>query len=176
MVPTVPAVDAVPALRAGLGNTLRQSTPCTRPATVANVPTTRTHPPSVSPLSRNPRAPRRAYMPTAPPPITRAIFPPAPPASEAIREPPSVSAPDPVPAAPQDPTWFTDKRRLPEPSREISPPTLLNPRQRREPSSACRGDRPSDGIMCLDLSLIHISEPTRLRRISYAVFCLKKKK
>ena len=25
-----------------------------------------------------------------------------------------------------------------------------------------------------DLSLIHISEPTRLRRISYAVFCLKK--
>ena len=24
------------------------------------------------------------------------------------------------------------------------------------------------------LSLIHISEPTRLRRISYAVFCLKK--
>src|SRR5660397_275945 len=27
-----------------------------------------------------------------------------------------------------------------------------------------------------DLSLIHISEPTRLRRISYAVFCLTKKK
>src|SRR5660397_262338 len=26
------------------------------------------------------------------------------------------------------------------------------------------------------LSLIHISDPTRLRRISYAVFCLKKKK
>ena len=26
------------------------------------------------------------------------------------------------------------------------------------------------------LSLIHISEPTRLRCISYAVFCLKKKK
>src|SRR5660398_311148 len=32
------------------------------------------------------------------------------------------------------------------------------------------------GSMALDLSLIHISEPTRLRRISYAVFCLKKKK
>ena len=33
-------------------------------------------------------------------------------------------------------------------------------------------------ILCLAkyLSLIHISEPTRLRRISYAVFCLKKKK
>src|SRR5660397_137551 len=28
----------------------------------------------------------------------------------------------------------------------------------------------------VQLSLIHISEPTRLRRISYAVFCLKKKK
>ena len=38
-----------------------------------------------------------------------------------------------------------------------------------------------DGKMALSetlygkLSLIHISEPTRLRRISYAVFCLKKK-
>ena len=31
-------------------------------------------------------------------------------------------------------------------------------------------------MMPLFLSLIHISEPTRLRRISYAVFCLKKKK
>ena len=31
-------------------------------------------------------------------------------------------------------------------------------------------------VISEDLSLIHISEPTRLRRISYAVFCLKKKK
>ena len=31
------------------------------------------------------------------------------------------------------------------------------------------------GKIDLSLSLIHISEPTRLRRISYAVFCLKKK-
>src|SRR5665648_1142459 len=31
-------------------------------------------------------------------------------------------------------------------------------------------------IQALDLSLIHISEPTRLGMISYAVFCLKKKK
>ena len=30
--------------------------------------------------------------------------------------------------------------------------------------------------VALDLSLIHISEPTRLLSISYAVFCLKKKK
>ena len=29
--------------------------------------------------------------------------------------------------------------------------------------------------MVLDLSLIHISEPTRQAEISYAVFCLKKK-
>src|SRR5665809_99157 len=33
----------------------------------------------------------------------------------------------------------------------------------------------SGGVLELCLSLIHISEPTRLRRISYAVFCLKKK-
>src|SRR5678815_3952979 len=31
-------------------------------------------------------------------------------------------------------------------------------------------------LMIHDLSLIHISEPTRLLSISYAVFCLKKKK
>src|SRR5450756_2930343 len=35
--------------------------------------------------------------------------------------------------------------------------------------------RPTSGEV-LDLSLIHISEPTRLGMISYAVFCLKKKK
>src|SRR5450759_5732262 len=34
-----------------------------------------------------------------------------------------------------------------------------------------RGDRQAH-----ELSLIHISEPTRLGMISYAVFCLKKKK
>ena len=31
-------------------------------------------------------------------------------------------------------------------------------------------------IASLALSLIHISEPTRQAEISYAVFCLKKKK
>src|SRR5450759_7093 len=35
---------------------------------------------------------------------------------------------------------------------------------------------PSPGTPSLGLSLIHISEPTRLGMISYAVFCLKKKK
>ena len=42
------------------------------------------------------------------------------------------------------------------------------------------GDRPENAEklareLGLDLSLIHISEPTRLLSISYAVFCLKKK-
>ena len=32
-----------------------------------------------------------------------------------------------------------------------------------------------DAVAFYDLSLIHISEPTRLLSISYAVFCLKKK-
>ena len=31
-------------------------------------------------------------------------------------------------------------------------------------------------LSVMDLSLIHISEPTRQAEISYAVFCLKKKK
>src|SRR5678815_2166273 len=33
-----------------------------------------------------------------------------------------------------------------------------------------------NGVTVNSLSLIHISEPTRLLSISYAVFCLKKKK
>src|SRR5450756_2769508 len=35
---------------------------------------------------------------------------------------------------------------------------------------------PCGGCVMQHLSLIHISEPTRLGMISYAVFCLKKKK
>ncbi len=38
-----------------------------------------------------------------------------------------------------------------------------------------RGERTGLDTLVV-LSLIHISEPTRLRRISYAVFCLKKKR
>ena len=34
----------------------------------------------------------------------------------------------------------------------------------------------NEGRAVVNLSLIHISEPTRLGMISYAVFCLKKKK
>src|SRR5665809_111027 len=39
------------------------------------------------------------------------------------------------------------------------------------PKACDRRGQPREGV---NLSLIHISEPTRLRRISYAVFCLKK--
>ena len=45
---------------------------------------------------------------------------------------------------------------------------LLTPHPRR------RHDQ--SGYQVLDLSLIHISEPTRRYAISYAVFCLKKKR
>src|SRR5450756_2776222 len=38
------------------------------------------------------------------------------------------------------------------------------------------GDNHSRFVVHVYLSLIHISEPTRLGMISYAVFCLKKKK
>src|SRR5450756_2317410 len=40
-----------------------------------------------------------------------------------------------------------------------------------------RGGRAGEKVISgLTISLIHISEPTRLGMISYAVFCLKKKK
>src|SRR5665647_3856397 len=44
--------------------------------------------------------------------------------------------------------------------------------------AATMSDDPESGAAqaVLDLSLIHISEPTRRTPISYAVFCLKKKK
>src|SRR5450759_271199 len=43
-----------------------------------------------------------------------------------------------------------------------------------EDPAACAQRADRDGAL-QDLSLIHISEPTRLGMISYAVFCLKKK-
>src|SRR5450756_1058524 len=42
-------------------------------------------------------------------------------------------------------------------------------RRRRERSPAARSEQPRSDVV--DLSLIHISEPTRLGMISYAVFC-----
>src|SRR5450756_291196 len=77
---------------------------------------------------------------------------------------------------------------------ELSKPLLILSPLRRHPSRASheRATRPVVGSRCgsddpgtwtepcqtpvLGLSLIHISEPTRLGMISYAVFCLKKKK
>src|SRR5665648_1178898 len=49
--------------------------------------------------------------------------------------------------------------------------------QEAGPIGACSALEPNDYIMPYHrgLSLIHISEPTRLGMISYAVFCLKKK-
>ena len=44
------------------------------------------------------------------------------------------------------------------------------------PLAWLRGEKTKTLGMALELSLIHISEPTRLLSISYAVFCLKKKK
>eukprot|EP00658_Telonema_sp_P-2_P030514 TRINITY_DN23015_c0_g1_i3.p1 TRINITY_DN23015_c0_g1~~TRINITY_DN23015_c0_g1_i3.p1 ORF type:complete len:104 (+),score=23.16 TRINITY_DN23015_c0_g1_i3:100-411(+) len=43
-------------------------------------------------------------------------------------------------------------------------------------SAPSQGDHDHRVCRGLHLSLIHISEPTRLLSISYAVFCLKKKK
>eukprot|EP00658_Telonema_sp_P-2_P028670 TRINITY_DN21926_c0_g1_i2.p1 TRINITY_DN21926_c0_g1~~TRINITY_DN21926_c0_g1_i2.p1 ORF type:complete len:125 (-),score=1.01 TRINITY_DN21926_c0_g1_i2:32-406(-) len=43
-------------------------------------------------------------------------------------------------------------------------------------SMVCVLRRPLSIVFFQNLSLIHISEPTRLLSISYAVFCLKKKK
>src|SRR5660397_133398 len=42
-------------------------------------------------------------------------------------------------------------------------------------ASAVRIANSNNGVRRATLSLIHISEPTRLRRTSSAVFCLKKK-
>src|SRR5680860_1534284 len=44
------------------------------------------------------------------------------------------------------------------------------------PSPRCSLVNPLGSLALSDLSLIHISEPTRRTPISYAVFCLKKKK
>eukprot|EP00658_Telonema_sp_P-2_P004770 TRINITY_DN11778_c0_g1_i3.p1 TRINITY_DN11778_c0_g1~~TRINITY_DN11778_c0_g1_i3.p1 ORF type:complete len:127 (-),score=2.72 TRINITY_DN11778_c0_g1_i3:66-446(-) len=59
----------------------------------------------------------------------------------------------------------------------LAVPICLEPKKRRtdiallSKHEACR-----KGLPTTHLSLIHISEPTRLLSISYAVFCLKKKK
>src|SRR5674476_1616886 len=56
--------------------------------------------------------------------------------------------------------------------RAQAPPSLSRARPGRHPSDGHQRRRRGPMI----LSLIHISEPTRQAEISYAVFCLKKKK
>ena len=48
--------------------------------------------------------------------------------------------------------------------------------KRKDKKKQLEQDDKERDVKDLELSLIHISEPTRLRRISYAVFCLKKKR
>ena len=70
------------------------------------------------------------------------------------------------------------------PTPTTRPPTTTQPPATTRPTPTTRPPttttttrpRPSSCQAGYYLSLIHISEPTRLRRISYAVFCLKKKK
>src|SRR5665254_22877 len=52
----------------------------------------------------------------------------------------------------------------------------LSAHLRHAAAHAARADAGPDAAAATRLSLIHISEPTRLLSISYAVFCLKKKK
>src|SRR5659263_739428 len=56
------------------------------------------------------------------------------------------------------------------------PPVRPEPRRRPRSHRGRRLTLPLDKPALHILSLIHISEPTRLGMISYAVFCLKKKK
>src|SRR5680860_1421417 len=64
------------------------------------------------------------------------------------------------------------KRSVPEKA-ESDAPCGKEPFEGGRMDSGWR-DRPPDSLWAL--SLIHISEPTRRTPISYAVFCLKKKK
>eukprot|EP00658_Telonema_sp_P-2_P072164 TRINITY_DN61348_c0_g1_i1.p1 TRINITY_DN61348_c0_g1~~TRINITY_DN61348_c0_g1_i1.p1 ORF type:complete len:103 (-),score=23.58 TRINITY_DN61348_c0_g1_i1:71-379(-) len=66
-------------------------------------------------------------------------------------------------------------------SSSSTPPAAHEPFPRRHPRQVRPARDPSVLQQRLEreglhLSLIHISEPTRLLSISYAVFCLKKKK
>src|SRR5660397_215918 len=55
-------------------------------------------------------------------------------------------------------------------------PVVLHQDHGTSPAVCIQSIRSGFTSVMMDGSLIHISEPTRLRRISYAVFCLKKKK
>src|SRR5450756_2405828 len=68
-------------------------------------------------------------------------------------------------AAPQDKKYANEPTRL-----EIGDGNTI-----REFCTLNCGTAQDAGVTRLGLSLIHISEPTRLGMLSYAVFCLKKK-
>src|SRR5450756_758518 len=55
-----------------------------------------------------------------------------------------------------------------------APPRILEHKAPAVAEAASRLSLAVDRVSVRDLSLIHISEPTRLGMISYAVFCLKK--
>eukprot|EP00831_Metopus_contortus_P032958 TRINITY_DN26505_c0_g1_i1.p2 TRINITY_DN26505_c0_g1~~TRINITY_DN26505_c0_g1_i1.p2 ORF type:complete len:100 (+),score=28.87 TRINITY_DN26505_c0_g1_i1:116-415(+) len=77
---------------------------------------------------------------------------------------------------------FTMTRDIVSPKNTEEKIFLRNPEELRKKLMQIKEDGPSklnvfsDFDMTLTLSLIHISEPTRPLYISYAVFCLKKKK
>src|SRR5450759_4269776 len=77
-------------------------------------------------------------------------------------------------AGPQDETLWRPGFAIPLPQLLRRWPRTRVDRERR-PSNCYLLSR-SRWRSALGLSLIHISEPTRLGMISYAVFCLKKKK
>src|SRR5678815_3339821 len=75
------------------------------------------------------------------------------------------------------PELHTLSHRRPSPTRTstaVADPSRWRQCEQDPPAQEFR-DMPPVGAP-RDLSLIHISEPTRLLSISYAVFCLKKKK
>eukprot|EP00658_Telonema_sp_P-2_P007820 TRINITY_DN12911_c0_g1_i1.p1 TRINITY_DN12911_c0_g1~~TRINITY_DN12911_c0_g1_i1.p1 ORF type:complete len:124 (+),score=37.34 TRINITY_DN12911_c0_g1_i1:87-458(+) len=68
---------------------------------------------------------------------------------------------------------LTERRRCQNPSSSSSSPDTTAQEDTTENILLLRSMLRD---LYVDLSLIHISEPTRLLSISYAVFCLKKKK
>src|SRR5665254_16381 len=94
---------------------------------------------------------------------------------------PSRSKALPTPARPPScPFFFWSIRRPPRSTRVRS--SAASDVYKRQEKIAGEIEAPEAGVLRRqvaaggDLSLIHISEPTRLLSISYAVFCLKKKK
>src|SRR5450759_5882511 len=73
---------------------------------------------------------------------------------------------------------MSDRHLRAETTSRMLPTSVHGPRSARAQGTDAEfglSMRGGAGWVVLDLSLIHISEPTRLGMISYAVFCLKKK-